>query len=135
MKFVRSSAGAQRRLMLAAAAALACHAALLLPATARAQTAAPKWPDKPVRILVAGPAGGSADILARVVGDNLAKDLGQTVIVEPKPGAGGILAVNELSQAPRDGHTLLVAVNSLVSEIPHIVKTKVDMAREIVPLA
>ncbi|NRF67218.1 tripartite tricarboxylate transporter substrate binding protein [Aquincola sp. S2] len=116
-----------RRLLAAAAVATAA-----LPLAAFAQA---KWPEKPVRMLVAGPAGGSADILARLLGDHLAKDIGQPVIVEPKPGAGGILAVNELSQAPRDGHTLLVAVNSLVSEIPHIVKTKVDMSREIVPLA
>ena len=57
------------------------------------------------------------------------------MIVEPKPGAGGVLAVNDLSQAPRDGHTLLVGVNSLVSEIPHIVKLPIDMANEIKPLA
>ncbi len=122
---------------LACAALAAAAAGLLLPFNAAAQsTAQPaKWPDKPVRLIVAGPAGGSADIVARVMGDLLSKDIGQPVIVEPKPGAGGILAVNELSQSPRDGHTLLVGVNSLVSEIPHIVKTKVDMAKEIVPLA
>ena len=122
---------------LACAALAAAAAATLLPMPASAQSAAPsgKWPEKPVRVLVAGPAGGSADIVARLMGDLLAKEIGQPVIVEPKPGAGGILAVNELSQSPRDGHTLLVGVNSLVSEIPHIVKTKVDMAKEIVPLA
>ena len=56
------------------------------------------------------------------------------MIVEPKPGAGGLIAVNELSMAPRDGHTLLVGVNSLVSEIPHIVKQAANMAAEIKPL-
>ena len=98
---------------------------------ARAQAA---WPAKPVRIVAAGPAGASADIVARVLADVLSKQTGQTVIVEPKPGAGGVLAVNELSLAPRDGSTLLVGVSSLVSEIPHIVKLKVDMAAEIKPL-
>lgn len=129
-----------RRLAVAAMAAAAITT--LLPLQAAAQTSAAaspgqstKWPEKPVRLIVAGPAGGSADIVARVVGDHLSKEIGQPVIVEAKPGAGGILAVNELSQSARDGHTLLVGVNSLVSEIPHIVKTKVDMAREIVPLA
>ena len=73
--------------------------------------------------------------IVRQVAAELGKQVGQTVIVEPKPGAGGLIAVNELSMAPRDGHTLLVGVNSLVSEIPHIVKTRVDMAKEIVPLA
>ena len=56
------------------------------------------------------------------------------MIVDPKPGAGGVLAVNELSLAPRDGHTLLVGVISLVSEIPHILKLPVDMANEIKPI-
>jgi tripartite-type tricarboxylate transporter receptor subunit TctC len=120
----------RRALVVLAAAAALC------PLAATAQTTpTAKWPEKPIRLLVAGPAGGSADILARVLGDQLSKELGQPVIVEPKPGAGGVLAVNELSQAPRDGHTLLVAVNALVSEIPHIVKLKLDMAREITPLA
>jgi len=94
-----------------------------------------QWPEKPLRIVAAGPAGGSADILARLLGDTLGKELGQPVIVDPKPGAGGIIAANELGQAPRDGHTLMVAVNSLVSEIPHILKGRLDMAREIHPLA
>ncbi len=74
-------------------------------------------------------------MIARLVGDGLAKELGQPVIVEPKPGAAGALAVNELLLAPRDGHTVLVGVNSLVSEIPHIVKLRIDMAKEIQPLA
>ena len=114
--------------------------AALLPCVAALGFAAPlaqaqKWPEKMVRIVVAGPPGGSADIVARFLADGLAKEIGQPVIVEPKPGAGGVLAVNELSQAPRDGHTLLVGVNSLVSEIPHIMKLRVDMAKEITPVA
>ena len=95
----------------------------------------PKWPEKVVRIIAAGPSGGSADIVARLLADELSKQIGQTVIVEPKPGAGGLIAVNELSTAPRDGQTLLVGVNSLVSEIPHIVKLKIDMAKSLKPVA
>ena len=49
-----------------------------------------------MRIVAAGPAGASADIVARLLADQLAKEIGQTVIVEPKPGAGGVLAVNDL---------------------------------------
>src|SRR5215471_13495524 len=79
-----------------------------------------RWPEKVVRIIVAGPAGGTADIVARLLGDQLTKDTGQPVVVDAKPGAGGALAVNELSMAPHDGYTLLVGVSSLVSEIPHI---------------
>jgi tripartite-type tricarboxylate transporter receptor subunit TctC len=114
-------------------AALAAAALALSSSWAHAQ--APQWPAKTVRIVAAGPAGGSADIVARVLADQLGKQVGQTVIVEPKPGAGGLIAVNDLSLAPRDGHTLLVGVNSLVSEIPHIVKQAANMSAEIAPVA
>ncbi len=117
-----------RRRLLAAAALLA-----LAPLRARAQGGA--FPNKPLRLIAAGPAGATADLIARLIADALARKLGQTAIVEPKPGAAGALAVSELIQSPHDGHTLLVGVNSLVSEIPHIVKLRIDMARELRPLA
>jgi tripartite-type tricarboxylate transporter receptor subunit TctC len=98
---------------------------------ARAQA----FPSKPMRVIAAGPAGATADLIARLVTEPLAKELGQTAIVEPKPGAAGAIAVNDLLQSPRDGHTLLVGVNSLVSEIPHIVKLKVDMQQSLRPVA
>jgi len=112
-------------------AAAAGTGGLLVP---RAQ-AQGKWPEKTVRIVAAGPAGGSADIVARLLADQLSKVVGQQVIVDPRAGAGGVLAVNELSLAARDGHTLLVGVDSLVSEIPHILKLSVTMANEIKPIS
>jgi tripartite-type tricarboxylate transporter receptor subunit TctC len=115
-----------RRQVIAAASLTA-----LVPLRARAQS----FPTKPLRVVVAGPAGANADIVARLVTEPLAKELGQTAIVEPKPGAAGAIAVNDLLQSPHDGHTLLVGVNALVSEIPHIVKLKIDMAQSITPLA
>ena len=93
------------------------------------------FPSKPMRVIAAGPAGATADLVARLITEPLAKELGQTAIVEPKPGAAGAIAVNDLLQSPRDGHTLLVGVNSLVSEIPHIVKLKVDMQQSLRPVA
>jgi tripartite-type tricarboxylate transporter receptor subunit TctC len=115
-------------------AGLAGAAALAAP-LAFAQSVTAQWPAKPIRVVVAGPAGGSADIVARLVADQLAKEFGQSVYADPKPGAGGMLAVNELVQAPRDGYTVLVGVNSLVSEVPHIVKSRVDVKRELKPVA
>ena len=114
-----------RRTVLAAAALSGIGIA------ARAQT----FPSKPLRVIAAGPAGGTADIVARLVTEPLAKDLQQTAIVEPKPGAAGAIAVGDLLQSPHDGHTLLVGVNSLVSEIPHAVKLKIDMAASLRPIA
>lgn len=111
---------------------LSCAAALGLAAPlAWAQ----HWPQKPVRIVVHGPAGGSADIIARVLADKLTKELGQTVFVEPKPGGLGAVAMQELLSAPRDGHTLLVSASSLVSEIPHLAKPRYDPFKDIKPLA
>lgn len=107
-------------------------AALCALAPARAQE---RFPSRPIRVIAAGPAGASADLIARLVGEPLARQLGQPAVIEPRPGAGGVLAVTELTQAPHDGHALLVAVNSLVSEIPHVLKLRIDMAREIRPLA
>jgi len=115
----------RRRLFLAAAGSL------LLPLRARAQA----FPSKPIRVIAAGPAGATADLIARLITEPLARELGQSAIVEPKPGAAGAIATAELLQAPHDGHTLMVAVNSLVSEIPHIVKLRIDMRRELRPIA
>jgi tripartite-type tricarboxylate transporter receptor subunit TctC len=93
------------------------------------------WPAKPLRLVVAGTAGASADVTARLLADGLARELGRPVVVDPKPGAAGLIAVQELLAAPRDGHTALVAVNALVSEVPHTMRPKIDMARELKPLA
>lgn len=93
------------------------------------------WPSRPIRLVVAGPAGASADLVARMISEPLARELGQPVIVDNKPGAAGAIAMGDLLQSPRDGHTLLVAVNSLVSEIPHIVKLRWDMFKEVRPVA
>jgi len=127
-RFARRRRFALRLLGLAAAASTGS----LFVASAQAQG---KWPDKTVRIVAAGPAGGSADIVARLLADQLSKQVGQPVIVDPRAGAGGVLAVNELSLAARDGQTLLVGVDSLVSEIPHILKLSVTMANEIKPIS
>lgn len=115
-----------RRRLLSAAALCSLSPALVL---------AQAWPTRPVRLVVAGPAGGNADLIARMVAEPLARELGQPVVVDNKPGGGGAIAIGELLNAPRDGSTFLVGVNSLVSEIPHIVKLRWDMAREIRPLA
>ena len=66
------------------------------------------FPSRSVRILVPFPAGGAVDIVARTLGDELSKHWGQSVVIENKPGAGGILAEQALMQSPPDGYTLAV---------------------------
>jgi tripartite-type tricarboxylate transporter receptor subunit TctC len=82
----------------------------LLPLLAFAGAAfAQAYPTKPVRIIVPFTAGSATDILARVVGDQLSKALGQPFVVENKPGAGGILGTQAAKDAPADGYTLIAA--------------------------
>ena len=67
------------------------------------------WPEKPIRIVVTFAAGGASDIVARAISEPLAKALGQPVIVDNKPGAGGTIGGNEVVRAPADGYTLMLS--------------------------
>ena len=64
------------------------------------------FPDRPIKFLVGYSAGGGTDLFARVLGKEISKNLGQPVIVENRPGANGMLAVQELTQSFADGHTI-----------------------------
>jgi tripartite-type tricarboxylate transporter receptor subunit TctC len=92
----------------------ACVVAATNTAAAQAQT----WPAKPIRLIVPFAPGGNVDITARTVGPELSAILGQQVIVENKPGAGGTIGANEVARSPADGYVLLVGSNSTVSVAP-----------------
>ena len=79
-----------------------------------------------MRILIGAPPGGTADIVARLLADGLQKEWGQPVIVEAKPGAAGMIAMQDFLGQPADGSTLFVSVNALVTEIPHVIKVRLD---------
>jgi tripartite-type tricarboxylate transporter receptor subunit TctC len=76
-----------------------------------AQPSSTAWPSKTIAVLVPFPAGGSADLSARLLAEHFKTALGQTVVVENKPGAGGNLAAAEASRARADGHTLFIGTN------------------------
>ncbi len=105
----------RRELMLAAVAAL--------PWAAQAQTQA--WPTKPIRLIVPFPPGGTTDVVTRLVAAELTKALGQSVVVDNKPGAGTVLGVDLAAKSPPDGHTLVTVANSfcvnqtLVKNLPY----------------
>jgi tripartite-type tricarboxylate transporter receptor subunit TctC len=93
-------------------------AALLMSGLAPAQSQE-SFPTKPIKLLVGFPAGGPSDIPARLIADKLRVSLGQTVVVENKTGAAGMIALNDMLAQPRDGHTLLLcsyidAINPLL---------------------
>nr|WP_082016790.1 Bug family tripartite tricarboxylate transporter substrate binding protein [Cupriavidus sp. IDO] len=111
---------------------LACLAAVAgawaMPASAQSE--------RPLRILVGYPAGGTADLAARLVGDKLRETLRQTVVIENKPGAGGRLVMDYARSQPADGTTLVVA-NSAVMTIAPLVYRKLnyDIQRDFTPVA
>ena len=92
-----------RRDMMMTAAAMAATG--LLPLGAAAQQA---FPSKPIRLVVPNAAGGAADLTARTVGQKMAETLGQSVVIDNRPGAGGVVAGEMVARAPADGHTLLL---------------------------
>ncbi|RYF33660.1 MAG: tripartite tricarboxylate transporter substrate binding protein [Comamonadaceae bacterium] len=77
-------------------------ASTVLPALAQ-------WPDKPIKIIVTFPPGGSSDVLARVMAEQLGKKLGQAVVVDNKPGAGGTIGGLQVASAAADGYTLMLS--------------------------
>lgn len=82
------------------------------PAVLHAADAAQPWPTRPVTIVVTYPPGGGADLMARLIAPGLGRELGQTVIVENRPGAGGQIGASYVAKAAPDGYTLMVDASS-----------------------
>jgi tripartite-type tricarboxylate transporter receptor subunit TctC len=95
---------------------------------------AQEWPSKAVTLVVPFPAGGSNDVAARLVAESARKRLGQTVVVDNKPGANGALGVDAVLRAPKDHHTFLVASDS-VSLLPLFRTTPWDLTKSFTPVA
>lgn len=108
----------------------------LLAAVALALSAplAQAWTDKPVRLIVPAPAGGTMDVIARILAEQLSADIGQPMVVDNKPGAGGAIAVQAMNLAPADGQTMMVTVSNILTEIPHVMKTAFDPLKDVKPV-
>ena len=102
-------------------------AVLLAPSGAGAQG----WPSQPVRIMVGFAAGSTPDLIARITADVLTQALGQPVVVESKPGAGGNVGVDAVAKAAPDGHTLGVSIAGALIVNPMVSNTPYDTARDI----
>ncbi len=118
-----------RREYLQLAASAGTAMAVARPAAAQA------YPTRPIRILVGFPAGGTPDILTRIIGQRLQERLGQPVVIENKPGASGNIATLAVARAAADGYTLLAlgapnAINATLYQLPDF-----DLMRDMAPIA
>jgi tripartite-type tricarboxylate transporter receptor subunit TctC len=104
-------------------------AALFLPGLALGQA----WPQKPVRMVVAFPPGGSTDIAVRLLAERISPALGQQVLVENRTGASGNVAAEFVAKQPADGHLVLATADALAST-PHLYKLAFDPAKDFVPV-
>ena len=121
-----------RRTLLTTAASMLA-AALLLPSAALAQSA---YPNKPIKFVVPYAAGGLPDTVARIFAQRLTDRLGQSVVVENKPGANGVVAAQVIASSPADGYTFLVTDGSMFSINPAIYKAlSYEYKRDFVPVA
>lgn len=102
---------------------------------AAAALGAPAFAQQTARLVTGFPPGGSIDALARVYVDELSKELGKTFIVDSKPGAGGLLAVQNLLSSPADGNTVLLSPDTNIVAYPHTVKkAPYDALKDLIPV-
>lgn len=115
---------------------LLISAVLIIMAGLNSPAIAQNYPSKPVRLVVPFPAGGATDVLARVISQKASEKLGQQLVVDNRPGAGGTIGSEQVAKATPDGYTLLIATGSTHSINP-IVNAKIpyNVERDFVPIA
>ncbi|SPJ22592.1 Bug family tripartite tricarboxylate transporter substrate binding protein [Palleronia abyssalis] len=112
-------------------AAISCALAL----TALPVSAQETWPTEPLRVFVGFPAGSSPDVLARIITDPLAERLGQPVVVENRPGAGGVIGVQQMLASAGNGHTFGTTINGPLTTAQRMLEsTGYDVAEDIAPV-
>ncbi|MEO8739287.1 MAG: tripartite tricarboxylate transporter substrate binding protein [Casimicrobiaceae bacterium] len=96
---------------------------------------AQSWPDRPLKFIVSAPAGSSLDVLARTISDKLKDRLGQPVVVEDRPGAGGTIATDFVAKSPPDGYTMVISFNGPLAFGPHLYsKLPYDPFKDLAPV-
>ena len=110
-------------------------AVLALAAMGAGAAFAQAWPDRPIRFVVAAPAGSSIDVLARIIGDKLKDKLGQPVVVDNRPAAGGTAATDLVAKSAPDGYTMLMSFNGPLAFAPHLyAKLPYDPQKDLAPV-
>jgi tripartite-type tricarboxylate transporter receptor subunit TctC len=89
------------------------------------------FPTKDVRFINGFPAGGSSDIIGRLLAEQFTRQIGRTVVVDNKAGASGMIAAAETAKSPPDGHTILLANMAMMTVVPQMVKTGIDVDRDL----
>jgi tripartite-type tricarboxylate transporter receptor subunit TctC len=93
------------------------------------------WPDRPLKFVVAAPAGSSIDVLARIIGDRLKDRLGQPIVVDNRPAAGGTAATDFVAKSPPDGYTMVMSFNGPLAFGPHLYsKLPYDPQKDLAPV-
>ena len=112
---------------------LALALAVLAAVSALSGADAQPYPNKPIRFVVPFPAGGSTDVAARLIAENLSRTLGQQVYVENKSGANGTIGVEDAAKSAPDGYTVLVTVDAVASN-PHVLYGGIDPTKDLSPV-
>jgi tripartite-type tricarboxylate transporter receptor subunit TctC len=107
---------------------------LALAAAPLASPAHAAWPERPIHFVMTAPAGSSIDTLGRVIADKLKDSLGQPVIVENKPAAGGTVATADVAHAAPDGYTMVLAYPGPLSATPFMRKVPYDVQKDLAPV-
>ena len=107
----------RRHALLAAAGLASAIAASLTAPTAFAQAA---YPNKPIKMIVPYAAGVSPDVVARLIGDRLGQAIGQPIVIDNRPGAGGMIGAEAAATMPPDGYNLLFTVKGVMAIVPHV---------------
>ena len=103
-------------------------------AIAAAPAVAQSWPERPIKFIMAAPAGSSLDVLGRTIAEKLTARLGQPVVVENKPAAGGTVATAEVAKAPADGYTMMIGFNGPLAFSPLLQKVPYDVQKDLAPV-
>ena len=102
--------------------------------TTPALAQADAYPSKPIRFVVAFPAGNATDILARLFADKLSQSMQQPIVVENKPGAAGIIGTEFVAKAPADGYTVLIGQSGALAVNPYLYKLNFDPQKDLAPV-
>ncbi len=113
---------------------LAALAAGVAAFTSAAHAAGDAYPSRPIRLIVAYPTGGISDTVARALGERLSAQMGTSVVVENKAGAGGSIGIDAVAKAAPDGYTLGFAATSPLTLNPHVAHVNYDPQRDVAPV-